>query len=79
MKLGILAFGIAKEIVGASSVEIDIPEDISIKDLRFLLEKKYARLTGLPYQMALNTEFASDLATIKQSDEIAIIPPVSGG
>jgi molybdopterin converting factor subunit 1 len=80
MTVNILAFGPAKEILGASSIELDLPGDASLKELRSVLENNYPALGRLAsYRMALNNEFATDLDAIQQGDEIAIIPPVSGG
>lgn len=79
--LHILAFGIIKDIFNASSVEIDIPENaVSSADLKKHLEKKYPQLSSLKsYMLAVNNEYAGDAFAIKAGDEIAVIPPVSGG
>ena len=44
------------------------------------LEEKYPRLKELAsYMVAVNDEYASTNIAINENDEIAIIPPVSGG
>ena len=76
----VLAFGIAKDIFGSAEVEIESSEVKSIDQLKLFLEEKYSRLRQLgSYMIALNNEYASGSETIKGGDEIAIIPPVSGG
>ena len=79
--LHILAFGIVKDIFSASSAVINIAEScISCAALKKELEEKYPQLTRLKsYMIAVNNEYAGDAVIINANDEIAIIPPVSGG
>ena len=79
MKIRILAFGIVKEIFGASSIVIEL-QDENVEALKNLLEEKYPRLKQLAsYMVAINNEYAQAGYAINEKDEIAIIPPVSGG
>ena len=78
MKL--LAFGIVKEIFGAPQVNIDIEGGEDVAALKKSLEKKYPKLGELgSYMIAVNNEYASANDIITANDEIAVIPPVSGG
>jgi molybdopterin converting factor subunit 1 len=80
MEINILAFGIAKDIFGASSVNLQLTNDATISNLKYLLEKQYPRLKQLAtYMIAVNNDYALDGDTIHERDEVAIIPPVSGG
>ena len=80
MLITVLSFGIAKEIFGASSIEVELQEGATSKDLKFFLEEKYPRLRALSsYMIAIDNEYSSDNQTITSKNEIAIIPPVSGG
>lgn len=80
MKVNILAFGIAKEIVGSSSIEIELNEGGDVKNLKELLEEKFPRFRQLAsFMIAVNDSYANEKNPIKSGDEIAIIPPVSGG
>jgi molybdopterin converting factor subunit 1 len=79
MKISILAFGIAKDIFGDSSIEIEL-NGADVKSLKALLEERYGRLKDLKsYMVAVNNEYATDDKVLSEKDEIAIIPPVSGG
>ena len=79
MEVNILAFGIAKEIFGSSSIKVELKES-SVNDLKILLEEKFPHLKQLSsFRIAVNNHFASDDESIHDRDEIAIIPPVSGG
>jgi molybdopterin converting factor subunit 1 len=80
MKVNILAFGIAKDIFGDSSVSVQLNNDATVSNLKYLLEHEHPRLKQLAtYMVAVNNEYALDGDTIHERDEIAIIPPVSGG
>ena len=80
MKASILAFGIAKDIFGASAIEVDLPEQATARDLKTLLEQRYPRLKQIAsYLLAVNNEYADDALLLTGRDEIAVIPPVSGG
>jgi molybdopterin synthase sulfur carrier subunit len=79
MNIKVLAFGIAKEIFGGSSIVLDIPGNTTV-DLKATLEQQFPRLKQLrSYMVAVNNEYAQDTHLIAGTDEIAIIPPVSGG
>lgn len=80
MKIKILAFGIVKEIFSNSSVELDVADGINVEELKTLLELQYPRLKQLvSYLVAVNNEYAEALQIVDVRDEVAIIPPVSGG
>jgi molybdopterin synthase sulfur carrier subunit len=80
MIVNVLAFGIAKDIFGASGISIELTENSDVKALKILLEKRYSRLAAIKsYMIAVNNEYATDDKLITVADEIAIIPPVSGG
>ena len=80
MEINVLAFGIAKEIFGGSTTVATLPNDATVSNLRYALEQSYPRLKQLStYMIAVNNEYALDGDTIHERDEIAIIPPVSGG
>ncbi|MEO8112086.1 MAG: MoaD/ThiS family protein [Ginsengibacter sp.] len=76
----VLAFGIAKDIFGDTAIVIDNDEIKNVAQLKIFLEEKYSRLAQLgSYMIALNNEYASGTEAIHDGDELAIIPPVSGG
>ena len=80
MKLTVLAFGIAKDIVGSRSITVDLDAGTTVQDLCTFLEKQYPGIKELAsLGIAVNNEYAGMNDTLSQNDEIAIIPPVSGG
>ncbi|MFB9844589.1 MoaD/ThiS family protein [Mucilaginibacter ginsenosidivorans] len=79
MKVNVLAFGIAKDIFGGSSITAELDGNTTA-ELKKSLEKTYPRLKQLAsYMVAVNSEYAQDNSIINETDEIAVIPPVSGG
>jgi molybdopterin converting factor subunit 1 len=73
------AFGITKDILGGKETVIEAP-GVTVADLRSALNKKYPELTGLrSLFIAVNSSYAEETAVIGEGDEIALIPPVSGG
>ncbi len=73
------AFGITKDILGGKEMVIEAP-GVTVGDLRAALNEKYPKLTGLrSLFIAVNNSYADETAVITDGDEIALIPPVSGG
>ena len=80
MKIKVLAFGIAKDIFGCASLEVDMEDGATVQALKKQLEQQYSRLLLLSsYMVAVNNEYAGKETPINANDEVAIIPPVSGG
>ena len=79
MTVTILAFGIAKDIFGDSSIQVELP-GADVSELKKVLEEQYPRLKQIKsYMVAVNNEHAEDDLLLAERDEIAVIPPVSGG
>ena len=75
----VLAFGIAREIFGSAAVEV-VADGVSTAELQDLLKQQYPRLAQLTsFMIAVNGEYAQPGTIISANDEVAIIPPVSGG
>lgn len=80
MKVNVLAFGIARDIMGGSMVGVEVPNACSIGVLKKLLMDLYPALSSLSsFTIAINGEYAQPDMVIAEGDEVAIIPPVSGG
>lgn len=76
----ILAFGIAKEITGSATMSMGVNENITVEALKERLKEAYPELRRLSaFMIAVNGEYAVPGTILTATDEIAIIPPVSGG
>lgn len=79
MIVKVKTFGIARDILGGREVELELSGN-SVGDLRQVLSSQFPKLDRLnSLFIAVNQEYAADDKTIMMSDEIALIPPVSGG
>jgi len=81
MRVRILFFGGLKEIIGGSADTLELPEGSSVADVLTHYEAKIPRLRELLPSLALavNREYAGSGTKLKENDEIALLPPVSGG
>ena len=79
MKHTIKTFGIARDILGGREVVLETTSS-TVGDLRRELLRKYPELVDLrSLFIAVNLTYADDSALLTENDEIALIPPVSGG
>lgn len=79
MKVEILLFAGLKDAAGRSRLEIEIPDISSTQDLRATILEREPRLRNLHFSIAINRRIGADALPVRAGDEIACIPPVSGG
>jgi molybdopterin synthase sulfur carrier subunit len=78
-KYKVKAFGITKDIVGGRETVIEVSGQ-TVASLREALENKFPDLVTLKSLfIAVNSSYAENDTAISEVDEIALIPPVSGG
>ena len=76
----VLAFGIAREILGSSVVAVPVEDAITVEQLQANLQTLYPAIKPLTsFMIAVNGDYAGPDTIIHAGDEVAIIPPVSGG
>ncbi|WP_222984179.1 MoaD/ThiS family protein [Flagellimonas meishanensis] len=82
----ILLFGITKDIVGSPTLSFPTSSlsgkrmPSTVKELKAYLGKTYPELNKLnALAVAVNNSYADDDHVLNSYDEIALIPPVSGG
>ena len=79
MKYRLKTFGIAREIMGGKEIDLEM-EGVRVGDLKAALGSRFPALKSLKSLLiAVNSEYAEDGAELSEGDEIALIPPVSGG
>ena len=80
MKIQILLFGITTDLLGASSLDLEVVEGLTVVGFKSFLKGKYPQLENIDsYAIAVNESYATDELVIRDNDVVAIIPPVSGG
>ena len=77
----VLFFGGAKDVTGASELEISLPSPATLKEASEVLFERFPELRkfGRSLLFAVNQEYAKADTDIKNDDELAVFPPVSGG
>lgn len=78
MEVRIRLFAMLRQRAGADELVLELPEGARVRDA--LAAAPVAELAaGLPLVMAVNREYADDDAPLSPGDELALVPPVSGG
>lgn len=79
MTITVQAFAGAREILGRRR-DVDLPSPATVGDLWRLLCEAHPQLAEFKLRgLALNREYVELDAPLADGDEVAIIPPVSGG
>ena len=79
MEFEILVFGIIKQKTGLPKIKIEMEENPSVRDLVNQFHKLFPEFKELHALVAVNNNYANEDVLLNPKDEIAIIPPVSGG
>jgi len=81
MLVEIKLFAVAKQMAGSESLQLELPERATVRDLRSALIERVPELERIAGNLmfAVSQQYASDEAVIPAGAEIACIPPVSGG
>jgi molybdopterin converting factor subunit 1 len=81
MRVKVLFFGRLKEIVGLESEEAELDSGARVSDLFARYGSRFPQLADLRNSIApsVNQEFALWEASLNPGDEVAFLPPVSGG
>jgi molybdopterin converting factor subunit 1 len=77
----VLFFGQLKEIVGAAEQEAELSEGARVEDLFERYGRRFPELVEFRHAIApsVNQEYAEWRAQLRPGDEVAFLPPVSGG
>jgi MoaE-MoaD fusion protein len=81
MTVRVRLFAILRERLGRNSLELELPEGSTVAEA--LAELSRAGLGDLlervPVRMAVNCEYADPDTALRGDDELALVPPISGG
>lgn len=81
MRIRVLFFGQLKDIVGSAEESLDVPSGASLGTVFEHYKATHPRIAGLERSIVLacNHQFASPSTGLSEGDEVALLPPVSGG
>lgn len=81
MKVVVKLFAAGRDLAGAAQAIVDVDALACVGDVRQALAEQHAALAPLAARslLAVNAEYADDSRRIAVGDELALIPPVSGG
>jgi molybdopterin synthase catalytic subunit len=81
LRVRVRLFAMQREIAGAREVELDLPAEASIEDAWSALVARFPRLAPgrVAVRFARNGAYTDAATALADGDEVAMIPPVSGG
>jgi molybdopterin converting factor subunit 1 len=81
MRVRVLFFGVLKDLAGKSSDLLDLPEGALVRDVlaHYLSEIPGLKEALASLAVAVNQEYAGAETVLRSDDEVALLPPVSGG
>ncbi|RDD29351.1 molybdopterin synthase sulfur carrier subunit [Prosthecochloris sp. ZM] len=79
MDITVQCFASAREILARRSFQMTVAEGTTIGMLEKEIRSMSSQLAELPFMLALNMSYPSRETVVREGDEVAIIPPVSGG
>ena len=82
--LKVKSFAILREIIGKEQITLQLPrkeEGTTVADLRLRVLEVYPEISAqkIPVGIAVNAKIVHDKSIINDFDEIALLPPISGG
>jgi len=81
MKATVKLFARLGDLAGTRETEVELGEGITAGDVYTILCRRYPSLAGMEQSLmlAVNAEYVTPEHPVRDGDEVALIPPVSGG
>lgn len=81
VRIRVLFFGVLRDLLGSASDDVSLQEGATLRDLLAGYETRFPRLKQFAPTLALaiNQEYAAPASALSDGDEVAFLPPVSGG
>jgi molybdopterin converting factor subunit 1 len=82
MLVHVRLFAMLRERAGLDAVQVELPDGATVRDAVDAVAHEHGLgelIARMPVVMAVNREYASADTSLSEADELALIPPVSGG
>lgn len=81
MKVKVKYFAVCHEMFGRDEEDMDLPEGAVLMDILKRLEEEVPEIAEFyeVMQMSVNWDYATPATQLSDGDEVALIPPVTGG
>jgi molybdopterin converting factor subunit 1 len=79
MKLRVLLFAAARDRAGVPELTVQVPAGGTVGDVRRAVAAVVTDAVMATCAIAVNHEYADDTRAVEEADDVAVIPPVSGG
>ncbi|MCA8944192.1 MAG: molybdenum cofactor biosynthesis protein MoaE [Planctomycetes bacterium] len=79
MNVTVRCFAMVRDLFGAGEFEVELPDGATLEVLRTKLAERAPDLLRLPLAHAVNQEYCRTDRRLVDGDEVAFIPPISGG
>ncbi len=79
--LSIKLFASLRQAMNSDEIKIGIDNEITVLQMKEIIFKTFPNLkkSNIPFFVAVNHKYVTDSDVITTNDEVALIPPVSGG
>ena len=79
--VSIKLFASLRQAMNSDEIKIDLDNEITVLEMKTILFENFPNLkkSNIPFYVAVNHKYVTDSDVITTNDEIALIPPVSGG
>ncbi len=81
MKIGVLFFGVLKDLVGRSGETVDLPQGARVREVLLYYAQEAPPFKAMIPSLAIsvNQEYSGADRELREGDEVGLLPPVSGG
>jgi molybdopterin converting factor subunit 1 len=79
MRVRVLYFGVLREMLGGGEASLEIADGAIVADVLNVYRERVSTFSWDSIAVAVNQEYARAGDGLKDGDEVALLPPVSGG
>lgn len=79
MRIQVRCFAVVREALGTEVLSLEVPAGTTVRALKALLAERAPKLSTQRFAVAVNRGYADAERVLSDGDEVAFIPPISGG